>query len=97
MDTEPDYTEDESDRSDDSGDPGDSGTEMERNNKQAEAEYRQSREESEGQGTVYRWSPRLKKQYRVTYKEDNISGSRDGRRRIKGSRRHGPSPDIGGR
>ena len=48
VDTERDYTENESDRSDDSGDPGDSGTEMKRNNKQAEAEYRQSREESEG-------------------------------------------------
>ena len=97
VDTEPDNTEDECDRSDDSGDSGDSGVEMGRDNKHAEAEYRQSREDSEGQGMVYRRSPRIKKQYRVTYKEDHSSGSRNGRRRIKGSRRNSPSPDIGGR
>ena len=98
VDTEPDNTEEEWDRSDDSGDPGDSGIEIGRNNKHAEAEYRQSREDSEGQGTVYRRSPRIKKQYRVTYKEDHSSGSRNVSKGCsKGSRRHGPSPDIGGR
>ena len=94
VDTEPDNTEDECDRSDDSGDSGYSGVEMGRDNKHAEAEYRQSREDSEGQGMVYRRSPRIKKQYRVTYKEDHSSSSRNGRRRLKGSRRHSPSPDI---
>ena len=94
MDTEPDYTEDESDRNDESGDPGDSGMEIRRNSKHAEEEYRQS----EGQGAVYRRSPRIKKQYRVTYKEDKSSGPRNvSKGCAKGSRRHGPSPDIGDR
>ena len=86
-DTEPDNKKDES-KSDESDNPGDLG-------KQAETEYR---EDSEKQGTIYRRSPRIKRQCRVSYEEDHTPNSRNvSKDCIKGSRRHGPSLDLGGR
>ena len=91
VDTEPDNNEDECDKSDDSRE------ELRHDNRHIESEYRQSNDDSEEQGAVYRRSPRLKNQFRVTYQEDQSSSN--GRRRLKGSRQasHGsPGTDIRG-
>ena len=95
-DTEPECTGDgsksdepENSESDESRDPRDPEVETTHNSKQTGGEYKQS----EVKGTVYRQSPRLKKQCRVTYKEDRISGLRNVQKgSAKGSSSSGPSP-----
>ena len=84
-DIEPDNSEDEYDRSDDSSE--DSG----HDNRHTESDHRQSNDDTEEQGALYRRSPRLKNQLRVTYQE--AQSTSNGRRSHKGSRKTDSSHD----